>query len=526
MLRQLPLTITADSTPDWLPVGWIVHSTVLKRGRQTKTYTQLGTGKKFFTKDHVLEYIKMEKILEERESVIERKKAKVKAFKDRETVRERPSLLPSDWKAEMRIGSVGGNQYNMYVNTSKESAFLFENIVELSEASSSEEDEIECNQISYAIEENEEDFSESEYVADKGLPEEDVEILSYVNSTSLRSQPERIQKSESRAKTQCLFEIEDMSSDSDNKLPEAETSKEENGSGEACVVFNVVESFEEKNLHDVVVECDDKAREIPGLTGSFTIEINLDCELASDSLVQKDWNENGTEGIGTRNIEIIDIESDMMHISASSKVVELTQELGDKSEEPLEAQAVQEETENESRTSVIFPFREAPHSVLGFDNSNARSSAEDLSNTTQLCLNTQEKNISGTKKRKKNAKECSSKNIKKKDIEAPTKKPDDWPEPCPNFPFEPLTSSSRIEDDSVIRRYLEEHFAAAGSVDSNLPLPDFGLSSFSNIKISLNEEPESKRKKSPGPPCVQVASSSLPSCSSIGTSMQQTVAGN
>lgn len=36
MLRQLPPTVTADQTPDWLPVGWIAHSTVLKRGRQTK----------------------------------------------------------------------------------------------------------------------------------------------------------------------------------------------------------------------------------------------------------------------------------------------------------------------------------------------------------------------------------------------------------------------------------------------------------------------------------------------------------
>ncbi|CAL9237624.1 unnamed protein product [Arabidopsis halleri] len=554
MLRQLPPTITADATPDWLPVGWIVHSTVLKRGRQTKTYTQLRTGKKLSTKDQVLEYIKMEKIREKREAGIQRNKALqvlLKALQDRETASERPSWLPDERKAELGIGSVSGHPYKMNVNTSndfktnpKETVVLDENTME-SEDSSGEEYETGCNEITYAIEEDEEDFSEREYV-------ENVENLSNITSTPLRSQPERMQKLESRAKTQCVFEDEDMSSDSDNKLPEAEISKEGNGLGEAHVISNLVESFEDKNSHDVVVECDDKAREIPGLTGSFTVEINLDCEPGSDSLVEKSWNKSGSEGIGTRNIEIIDLESDVIHISGSSKVVEVTQESGDKSEELLKAQAAQEEPDNEWGRSVFFPYRGAPsHSVLVFENSNARSSVEDLSNTIELGLNPQEKNISGSKKRKKNTETCSSTNTKKKGIEAPSKKlqksktppskphgkkgsssvgmdrkPDDWLKPCPNFPFEPLTRSFQVEDDSVIRMYLEQHFTAPGSTDSNLPLPDFGLPTFSNIKISLNEELASKKKKSPDPPCVQVASSSLPSCSSMGTSMLQTVAGH
>ncbi|CAL9237617.1 unnamed protein product [Arabidopsis halleri] len=303
----------------------------------------------------------------------------------------------------------------------------------------------------YAIDEDEEDFSEREYV-------ENVENLSNITSTPLRSQPERMQKLESRAKTQCVFEDEDMSSDSDNKLPEAETSKEGNGLGEAHVISNLVESFEDKNSHDVVVECDDKAREIPGLTGSFTVEINLDCEPGSDSLVEKNWNKSGSEGIGKRYIEIIDLESD---VCGSSKVVEGTRESGDKSEEPLKAQAEQEGPGND-----------------------------------------------GSKKRKKNTETCSSKNMKKKGIEAPTKKLDDWPELCPNFPFEPLTRSF-----PSLPEYLEQHFAATGSADTCPSLPDFALPSFSNIKISLNEEPASKKKKNPNPPCVQVASSSLPSCS-------------
>ncbi|KAG7584775.1 hypothetical protein ISN45_Aa02g001680 [Arabidopsis thaliana x Arabidopsis arenosa] len=551
MLRQLPPTITADATPDWLPVGWIVHSTVLKRGRQTKTYTQLRTGKKLSTKDQVLEYIKMEKIREKREAGIQRNKASLKALQDRETASERPSWLPDERKAELGIGSVSGHPFKMNVNTSndfktnpKETVVLDENTIE-SEDSSGEEYGTGCNEITYAIEEDEEDFSEREYV-------ENVENLSNITSTPLRLQPERMQKLESRAKTQCVFEDEDMSSDSDSKLPEAEISKEGNGLGEARVVSNLVESFDEKTSHGVVVECDDKAREIPGLTGSLTVEINLDCEPASDSLVEKNWNKSGSEGIGTRNIEIIDLESDVIHISGSSKVVEVTQESGDTSKEPLKAHSAQEEPDNEWGRSVFFPNREAPsHSVLVFENSNARSSVEDLSNTIELGLNPQEKNISGSKKRKKNTETCSSTNTKKKGIEAPTKKlqksktppskphgkkgsssvgmdrkPDDWLKPCPNFPFEPLTRSFQVEDDSVIRMYLEQHFTAPGSTDSNLPLPDFGLPTFSNIKISLNEEPASKKKKSPDPPCVQVASSSLPSCSSMGTSMLQTVAGH
>ncbi|CAE5962319.1 unnamed protein product [Arabidopsis arenosa] len=475
----------------------------------------------------------MEKIREKREAGIQRNKASLKALQDRETASERPSWLPDERKAELGIGSVSGHPYKMNVNTSndfktnpKETVVLDENTIE-SEDSSGEEYGTGCNEITYAIEEDEEDFSEREYV-------ENVENLSNITSTPLRLQPERMQKLESRAKTQCVFE-------------EAETSKDENAWGEACVVSNLVESFEEKSSHGVVVECDDKAREIPGLTGSLTVEINLDCEPASDSLVEKNWNKSGSEGIGKRYIEIIDLESD---VCGSSKVVKGTRESGDKSEEPLKAQAEQEGPANEW---VFFPNREAPsHSVLVFGDYNARSCVEDLSNTIELGSNPQEKNISGSKKRKKNTETCSSKNMKKKGIEAPTKKLekgktpphkphgkkgslsvnmdkklDDWPEMCPNFPFEPLTRSFQVEDDSVIRKYLEQqHFAATGSADTCPSLPDFALASFSNIKISLNEEPASKKKKNPNPPCVQVASSSLPSCSSMGTSVLQTVAGN
>ncbi|VVA93645.1 unnamed protein product [Arabis nemorensis] len=530
MSRQLPPSVTADTTPDWLPAGWISHSTVLKRGRQTRTYTNLRTGKKFSTKDQVLEYIKMEKIQVKRESAIERTKASLKAVQDSVAARARPSWLPDDWIMEPRIGGYGGNPYTMYVNMStgfktisKKEVLEYQYTMDSeseSEASLGKVEETETNYISYDYDMDEEDYSENEYVKYKGS-RVNVENSSNVTSTPLRSQPERMQKLESRAKTQCVFEDEDMSSDSDIKLPDAKALKEEgcneaNDLEEARVVSHLAES--EGNLHDVVAGCVDKAREIPGLTGSFSIEINLECEPAS--------NKSGTEGIATRNIEL--------HLSDSSKVE-------DKIEEPLKAQAEQEETANESRSSVFFPYREAPsHSALVFENSNARSSPEDLSNTMGLGLNPQEKNIGGSKKQRMNTETCSPKNIKKKDTEAPTKlgkkgspsvgvenKPIEWPEPCPNFPFEPLTRSLQVEDDSVIRRYLEEHSAAAGSGDSNLPLPDFGLPSFSDIKISRDEEPESKEKKYPDPPCVPVASSSLPTYNAMGTTtMQQRVAGN
>ncbi|EOA34847.1 hypothetical protein CARUB_v10022428mg, partial [Capsella rubella] len=548
IVRQLPPTITAEAPPDWLPVGWIVHTTILRRGRQTRTYTQLRTGTKLSTKDQVLEYIRMEKIREKKRNRNREKGSKymmsslyqrfmflttlasslLKALQDIETAVE--GLLGYKMKGKQSggIGSVSENPYKMNVNTSNETVPLDENSMECEEPSGEEYNETGCNEITYAFDENEEDLSEGDYG-------EDVENFSNISSTPLRTQPERMHKLESRAKTQCVFEDEEMSDDSDIKAP---------------VVSKLVESFEEKNSHNAVVECDDKAREIPGLTGSLTVEINLDCEPGSDSLVEKYWSKSVSEGIGTRSIEIIDLESDLVHKFDSSKVVGVTQESGDISEEPLKAQ---EEPGNEWRSSVFFPYREAPsHSVLVFDDSNARSAVEDLSNTVELGSNPQEKNISGSKKRKKNTEPCSSKNINEKGIEAPAKKLQrgktpaskthrkkrsssvnmdkksyDWPEPCPNFPFEPLTRTSQVEDDSVIRRYLEQHFAAPGSADSNITLPDFGLPSFSNIKISMKEEPASKKKKSADPPSV--ASSSLPSCISItsmGTSMLQIVAGN
>lgn len=105
----------------------------------------------------------------------------------------------------------------------------------------------------------------------------------------------------------------------------------------------------------------------------------------------------------------------------------MTQEPLNKNEENLKTQAtMQEETANELRGSVFFPCRQAPsHSVPVFENPNAGSSADDIVNTIKLCFNPcpdtpQEKNISGSKKRKKSTEPCSSENIKKKDTEAQT----------------------------------------------------------------------------------------------------------
>ncbi|KAF8050760.1 hypothetical protein N665_1889s0002 [Sinapis alba] len=490
MLRQLPATITADETPEWLPVGWIVHSTALKRGRQTKTYTHLKTGRKLSTKDQVIEFIRMNKIREHRESAILRKKASLKALQDEEeAARERASMLHDHRKADLgRVSFCRNPYYEMYDNNMS-SGLNPPSEHEYEAASFEKIEETGSDYITYDYNTEEEDWSEND---DKGS-QENVESFSIVASTPLRLQPERMTKLESRAITQCLLEDEE-------NIQEVETSKPEDG---------LKESFGEGNLQDVVVV--DKARGIPGLTGSFSIEINLNCEPPlGDSLVEKDWNESGKGGTGASNIGIREQES----------------ELTLKTQTPTH-----EETANELRGgSVFFPCREAPsHSV----------SADDLINTIELGINPcpvtpQEKNISGSKKRKKSTEPCSSKNIKKKDKRTPRKpqggkgsssekKPVEWPEPCPNFPFEPLTTSE--DDDSVIRRYLEQHFAAAGSDDSNLPLPDFGLPSFSNIKVSQNEEPESK--KSPDPPCVvHVASSSLPCYVSMVATLQQTVAGN
>ncbi|CAG7861214.1 unnamed protein product [Brassica rapa] len=509
MLRQLPPTITADETPEWLPVGWIVHSTALKRGRQSKTYTHLKTGRKLATKDQVIEFVRMDEIREHRESAILRKKALLKALQDEEAARERASRLHDARKANLESVSFCKNPYYEINDNNVSSGSNPHSEQEVvpqckttkeSEAASFDKlEETGSDYITYDYNTEEEDLSDNEYVEDKGS-QENVETFSNLTSIPLRLQPERMTKLESRAITQCLLEDEE-------KFQEVETSKAE----EDCLkeAHLVVESFGEGNLQDVVVV--DKAREIPGLTGSFSIEINLNCEPhLGDSLVEKGWNQSGNGGTGTRNQE---------------------------SEERLKTQATHEGTANELRGSV-------------FENFNAGSSADDLIKTNELGLNPcpdtrQEKNISGSKKRKKSAEPCSSKNIKKGDTEAQTdnlgkgkrtprkphggkrssseKTPVEWPEPCPNFPFEPLRTSE--DDDSVIRRYLEEYYTAAGSADSsNLPLPDFGLPSFSNIKVSQSEEHESKEKKSPDPPYV--ASSSLRCCVSMVATLQQTVAGN
>ncbi|KAJ4877310.1 Uncharacterized protein Rs2_42328 [Raphanus sativus] len=472
MLRQLPPTITADETPEWLPVGWIVHSTALKRGRQTKTYTHLRTGRKLATKDQVIEFIRMDEIREHRESAILRKKALLKALQDEEeAVRERASRLQND------LGSISycrNPYYEMYDNNNISSGLNPHSEQEVPQCQTTNEseaasfdnklEETGSEYITYDYNTEEEDWSENE---GKGS-QENVETFSNVTSTPLRLQPERMTKLDSRAINQCLLEDEE-------NIQEVETSKaKEDG---------LKESFGEENLQVV-----DKAREIPGLSGSFTIEINLNCEPPlGDSLVEKDWNQIGNQ------------ESD------------LSQEPGNKSEETLNTQAT---TQEETATELRGP--------------------DDVINTIKLGLNPspvtpQEKNISGSKKRKKSAEPCSS---KKKDKRTPRKPqggkgsssektPVEWPEPCPNFPFEPLTISQ--DDDSVIRRYLEQYYTAAGSADGNVHLPDFGLPSFSNIiKVSQNEEPESK--KSLDPPCV--ASSSLPRCVSMVVTMQQTVAGN
>ncbi|CAH8321582.1 unnamed protein product [Eruca vesicaria subsp. sativa] len=502
MLRQLPPTITADETPEWLPAGWIVHSTALKRGRQTKTYTHLKTGSKHSTKDQVIEYIRMNEIRERKEAAIQRKKELLKALQaEEEAKRERASRL--------HVSYCKNPYYELYDNNMssglEQEVPQCQNTKESEAASSSEETG--TDYITYDYNTEEEDLSENEYVEEKGS-QENVKSFSNIPSTPLRLQPERMTKLESRAITQCLLEDEE-------NIQEVETSKADNYLEEA----HLVESFGEGNLQNVVVV--DKAKEIPGLPGSFSIEINLNCEPPlGDSLVEKDSKQS-------ENIEIRDQERDLMHTNASPKV----------SEEPLQTQPMHEETANQWRKPVFFPFRESTsHSVPVH--------VDDLINTTELGLNPcpdtpQGKNISGSKKRKKSEEPCSSKNIKMKDTEAQTdklgkgkttpRKPQggkgssssvEWPEPCWNFPFEPLGASE--DDDSVIRRYLEQYYTDAGSADSNnLPLPDFGLPSFSNIRLSQNEEPESK---SLDPTCVvQAACSSLPS---IVATTQQTVGGS
>ncbi|KAL4602755.1 hypothetical protein ACB092_10G076900 [Castanea dentata] len=114
--------MVARNYSDWLPSGWAVDLKVQKSGREIRSYKNLETGQKFFSKEDVLNYIKSRRSDSgkpqptnrriERHSKVSSKTIVVK-------INEHPDWLPNDWNVEVRTrhsGSKIGAKYKCYID--------------------------------------------------------------------------------------------------------------------------------------------------------------------------------------------------------------------------------------------------------------------------------------------------------------------------------------------------------------------------------------------------------------------------
>ncbi|XP_010533701.1 PREDICTED: uncharacterized protein LOC104809412 isoform X2 [Tarenaya hassleriana] len=595
MLRQLPPTITADKSPDWLPAGWIAQSTVLKSGREVRSYTHLNTCQRFSSKDDVLQYIEMEKIREIRYSETEREKNCGMTIQN-------PGWLPDHWVMEERKGS-SGNVYKVYTNLSTGYKCYTKRAVQrclgYAEQESGEQKEIYIDMVSGCKCHSKADVirfldslkleASTKELEDRGTNEDIYghrgELPAYPKMklrTRKRgltkgkqieppSPPARRQKLRSCGTRRQLFVDDDTNCFGEDALPEAEAltdaNHNETDSLEAeLFVSPLAVGHAEEDLHDVVVQFDDLTKESLGMTVSSLSEINVGCQ---GGLPEKDLNECRIEEIGATSIEMPSTDpkvgKDGLLMSGSESAEDETyQESGCKSKEPLKEQALQgvkpcpEEITKVSSRLLFFPFRDASTDAdhaPALDTSTATLSADDLGKTIELTKascpdNPGRKNIRISRMQNKSIRTSLPKK-KDKDhqipfgsteqhekAETPSKLRGErskkasmsasveqrlglygswqethdfacknsprigmsaiagssrnsrrsarqlmghWPDLCPEFVFETLTSATRKEDDSVVRIYLEEqHVTAAGNTDGNLPLPDFGLPSFAH----------------------------------------------
>ncbi|CAN6718804.1 unnamed protein product [Malus baccata var. baccata] len=121
--------MVARSSPDWLPPGWSVQSRSQKRGRKIEFYTHLETGKKFFSKDDAMRYIKMQNTRGEKPQPtlvnIPDHSEEVPSQLEVDPT-ECPEWLPNGWKVELRTRQSGvqvGKEYKCYIDPSGECTF-------------------------------------------------------------------------------------------------------------------------------------------------------------------------------------------------------------------------------------------------------------------------------------------------------------------------------------------------------------------------------------------------------------------
>ncbi|KAB2632675.1 hypothetical protein D8674_028922 [Pyrus ussuriensis x Pyrus communis] len=121
--------MVAKSSPDWLPPGWSVQSRDQKRGRKIEFYIHLETGKKFFSKDDAVRFIKMENTRGKKPQPtsvqIPNHSEEVPSQLEVDPT-EYPEWLPNGWKVELRIRQSGvqvGREYKCYIDPSRECTF-------------------------------------------------------------------------------------------------------------------------------------------------------------------------------------------------------------------------------------------------------------------------------------------------------------------------------------------------------------------------------------------------------------------
>ncbi|KAL6280310.1 hypothetical protein ACE6H2_017191 [Prunus campanulata] len=121
--------MVAKSSPDWLPAGWAVQFRVQKTGRKIEFYTNLETGKNFFSKDDVMRHIKMASTNGGNPQPTtlhnQNHSGKIPSQLVVNTT-EYPEWLPKGWKVEVRTRKTGvhvGKEYKCYIDPSTECSF-------------------------------------------------------------------------------------------------------------------------------------------------------------------------------------------------------------------------------------------------------------------------------------------------------------------------------------------------------------------------------------------------------------------
>ncbi|XP_030946457.1 uncharacterized protein LOC115970955 isoform X2 [Quercus lobata] len=114
--------MVARNSSDWLPSGWTVDLKVQKSGREIRSYKNLETGQKFFSKEDVLNYIKSRRSDSGKPQPTNRRIKRHSKVSSKTIVvktNEHPDWLPNDWNVEVRTrhsGSKIGAKYKCYID--------------------------------------------------------------------------------------------------------------------------------------------------------------------------------------------------------------------------------------------------------------------------------------------------------------------------------------------------------------------------------------------------------------------------